>query len=69
MQIEVRAKDEDGNLIFEGKLNKNETSFLIGYAINDLLHAGVMFNIDGDQENGDLDEAPSRIEVPKEVLN
>ena len=68
MQIDVKARDEDGNILLEGKLNRNEVSFLIGYAVNDLMHAGVVFNLQP-QDNGDDDDAPSRIEVPKDHLN
>ena len=64
MQVDVKARDDEGNILLEGKLNRNEVSFLIGYAIRDLLHAGVLFNLQH-QENGDDDDAPSRIELPK----
>lgn len=64
MQIDIKTKDSDGNLLFEGQLNRNEVTFLIGYAIQDLLHAGVMFNMTP-QDNGDDEDAPSRIELPK----
>ncbi len=46
IQIEVKAKESDGTIIFEGKLNQKESSFLLGYAINDLLGAGVQFYLD-----------------------
>lgn len=69
MQIEVKARNDDGEIILEGKLNRNEVSFLIGYAVNDLMHSGVLRNL-APQENGDDDDAPSRINVPgKESLN
>lgn len=69
MQIDVKARNSDGEVLLEGKLNRNEVSFLIGYAINDLMHQGVLFNLQQQQENGDDDDAPSRISVPKENLN
>lgn len=68
MQIDVKARDEEGTVLLEGKLNRNEVSFLIGYAINDLMHQGVIFNLQ-EQDNGDDDDAPSRISIPKENLN
>lgn len=62
MQIDVRARNEDGDILFEGKLNRNEVSFLLGYAVRELLHAGVVFNLQP-QENGDDDDAPNRLTV------
>ena len=53
MHIDARAKDEEGNIIFEGKLNQREVSFLMEYAINDLLMAGVQFHLqEPDNEEG-----------------
>jgi hypothetical protein len=48
MLIDVKAKDEDNNILFEGKLNRNEVGFLLQYAINDLVAAGVQFNLDAE---------------------
>jgi hypothetical protein len=45
MQIDAKAQDEDGAILFEGKLNRKEISFLLNYAINDLLNAGFQFNL------------------------
>ena len=69
MQIDVKARSDDGEVILEGKLNRQEVSFLIGYAINNLMHEGVLFNLQP-QEDGDDYDAPSRITIPgKEHLN
>jgi hypothetical protein len=46
MQVDVKAKNEDGDILFEGSINKKELSFLLQYSINDLMAAGVMFNLD-----------------------
>lgn len=54
--IDVKAKDEDGNVVIEGKLNKNEIGFLLQYAINDLVSAGVQFHLQEEQD--DEDENP-----------
>lgn len=68
MHIDVKAKTEDDEVIFEGKLNKNEVSFLLGFAINDLVAAGVQFYLDQEQDEDD-DDAPVRIGSPKDGLN
>jgi hypothetical protein len=68
MQIDVKARDENGEVLLEGKLNRQEVGFLLGYAINDLMHSGVVFNLQK-QENGDDYDAPSRIEIPKGTMN
>jgi len=61
--IEVIAKEEDGTIIFQGKLNKQESSFLLGYAINDLLAAGVQFHLE------QPDEGESRLKFPASAMN
>jgi hypothetical protein len=71
MKIDVKFRDEDGNVTLEGYLNRNEVSFLLQFAINELMAEGVRFNIandlDEDEEPDDDDEA--RLEFPKEELN
>lgn len=62
MHIEVKTKDEEGNIIFEGQLNRNEVGFLLQYAINDLLVSGVEFNL---QEDDDDDNPPMRLKFPE----
>jgi hypothetical protein len=53
MKLDVKAKDDDGNIVFEGKLDKAEISFLIQYAINDLMAAGVQFRMEQDEDEDD----------------
>jgi hypothetical protein len=62
MHLEVKAKDEEGNLLFEGKLNRGEVNFLIAYAVQGLMADGVRFNLEPQDE--DEDTAPSRLEFP-----
>ena len=42
MLIEVESKDEDGNMLFHGKLNSEETSYVLNVGINYLLSRGAM---------------------------
>lgn len=63
MMIDVKTRDEDGNIIFEGSLNRKEVGFLLQYSINDLMMAGVQFNLHEE------DEGESRLKFPKEELN
>ena len=55
MMLDIKAKDDEGNILFEGKLNKKEVGFLIQYAVNDLVAAGVHFNLQAQStdEKGD----------------
>lgn len=53
MKLDVKAKDDEGNIVFEGKLDKGEVSFLIQYAINDLMAAGVQFRMEQDEDEED----------------
>lgn len=53
MKLDVKAKDDEGNIVFEGKLDKGEVSFLIQYAINDLMAAGVQFHMEQDEDGDD----------------
>ncbi len=66
MHIDIKTKDEDGNVLFEGKLNRNEVGFLIQYAVNDLIAAGVQFHLDQEEdEDEDDDDAQMRLEFPE----
>jgi hypothetical protein len=67
MKIECKAKDEEGNVLFEGLLNRKEVSFLLQYSINDLMSAGVLFNLDEPDE--DDDNPAMRIRFPEGTLN
>jgi hypothetical protein len=62
VHIDVKAKNEDGSVVFEGSLNKNEVGFLLMYAIKDLLDAGVAFHLQDDE--GDEEEPNIRIKYP-----
>jgi hypothetical protein len=42
VQIEVTTKDEDGNVAFNGKLNKTEVSFVLNVGINYLMANGAL---------------------------
>lgn len=68
IEIEVKAKEEDGTIIFEGKLNRAEAGFLLGYSINDLLGAGVQFYLDQAAQD-DSGEDVMRIKYPESKLN
>lgn len=68
MHIDVKAKEEDGTIVFEGRLNGKEVGFLLSYAINDLLVAGVEFNMQEPNEDEEGEEN-MRINVPQEFLN
>lgn len=67
MQVDVKAKNEEGDILFEGKINKKELSFLLQYSINDLMAAGVMFNLD--EPDDDEDNPAMRIKWPESTLN
>jgi hypothetical protein len=53
VKLNVKAKDDEGNIIFEGTLDKSEVSFLIQYSINDLMAAGVQFRMEQDEDEDD----------------
>lgn len=64
--VEVKTKNEEtGEILFEGTLNRKEVGFLLNYAINDLMHAGVQFHLDREQPEGDA-EQEVRFEFPKD---
>ena len=68
IEIDVKAKEEDGTIIFEGKLNRAEAGFLLGYSINDLLGAGVQFYLDQAAQDEDGNDKV-RIKYPEGQLN
>jgi hypothetical protein len=49
----VKAKNEDGSVLFEGSLNRHEVGFLIQYAVNALMASGAVFELDKPEENED----------------
>jgi hypothetical protein len=51
MEIDVTVKDEEQAVLFQGKLNRNEVGFLLQYAINDLIAAGVQFHLDAEGDD------------------
>lgn len=58
MKWDVKAKDEEGNVVVEGYLNRKEVSFLLSYAVNSFLAQGVQFAFgdEDDDEPGENDE-------------
>ena len=68
IEIDVKAKEADGTIIFEGKLNRAEAGFLLGYSINDLLGAGVQFYLDQAAQDEDGNDNV-RIKYPEGQLN
>lgn len=56
MLLNVKAKDEEGNILIDGKLNKKEVAYLIQFSINMLLADGVRFNLQDDSEDEAGDE-------------
>lgn len=65
MQLDVRFKDEEGNVTFEGKLTKREVGYLLQYGINGLMAQGVLFNAEREAEGDD----DNRFETDKDLLN
>lgn len=61
MKIKVRAKRDDGTILFDGELTGQEVAFLLGYAVNDLMTAGVQFlggEEEEDEEGDDAEQLP-----------
>ena len=59
MRLEVREKNEEtGDIEFAGTLNPKEVSFLVQYALNELVGKGVIFDLTS-PDNGDI-----RLKVP-----
>lgn len=65
MMIDVKTKDDEGNILFEGTLNSREVGFLLQYSINDLMAAGVQFHL----QEPDNDGEEVRIKWPKRELD
>jgi hypothetical protein len=42
MQIQVKTKDADGNIVFDGTLSKMEAELILNVGINYLMANGVM---------------------------
>ena len=51
MLIEIETKDEEGALVFHGKLNATEASFVLNVGINYLLAHGCMPTFSGADED------------------
>ena len=68
MKLRVKTQDEEGNVVVDGLVNKRELSFLINYAVNDLLIAGVQFNLDEPYDaaldDEDAEHQPLRMKFP-----
>ncbi len=68
MKLRVKSFDEEGNIVIDGYINKREMSFLLNYACNDLLNAGVQFNLDEPYDSGlddeDAEHQPLRMKFP-----
>lgn len=63
VELKVKGRNEDGEIVIEGTLNPKEHSFLVQYAISDLLGAGVQFNLNK-EDLGDI-----RMKFPQEAVN
>jgi hypothetical protein len=50
MQIEAKFKDEEGNIVVEGRFSPPEISFLLQFAVNHLMSAGVAFLTNEEKE-------------------
>lgn len=64
MNLDVKFRDENGDIIVEGKLHNNELSYLVTFAVNNLMAAGVIFN----NEQGS-DTVKMKWPVKKEEMN
>lgn len=63
MIIQLKTLDADGNLVFEGKLNQEEASFVLNVGINYLMAEGAMPSFTGEDdetEEHDIHEAPAK---------
>ena len=68
MKLKVIGKNENGDVIIEGLINKREATFLLNYSVNDLLSAGVQFYLDEPYDpaldDEDAEQQPLRIKTP-----
>lgn len=55
MKIQIKAQDDEGNTVLEGKLNQKELDYLIQFGINGLMAMGAQFML------SEEDEGESRI--------
>ena len=64
MIIEVKTKDEDGNIAFDGKLNSTEVSFVLNVGINYLMANGALplFTGKEDDELGIIAKQPKSMQ-------
>jgi len=62
--IEVKTKDEDGNIAFDGKLNSTEVSFVLNVGINYLMANGALplFTGKEDDELGIIAKQPKSMQ-------
>lgn len=68
MKIDVKARNEEGEILFDGAFNKKEVGFLLHYAVTDLLMAGVQFNLQEPIEE-DAEDPPLRFAFPERPTN
>ena len=54
MRLEVKEKNEEGELETVGTLNPKEVSFLVQYAINELMAKGCIFEINKHTETDEI---------------
>ena len=61
MKIEVKTEDADGNVTFDGVLNKQEVELVLNVGINFLMANGAMplFTGKDDEELGIVSAAPT----------
>lgn len=64
MIVQITTHDKDGNVAFDGKLNKNELSFVLNVGINYLLANGAMplFTGKEDEELGVVAPSTSTVQ-------
>ena len=59
MLIEIETKDDKGAIVFHGKLNATEASFVMNVGINYLLAHGCMPTFTGADEDNPANYAPT----------
>ena len=64
MQIQLKTKDADGNIVFDGTLNKMEAELILNVGINYLMANGVMPLFTGKSEE-ELGICPPSTGVPQ----
>ncbi len=72
MKLRVKAHDEEGNVVVDGHFNRNEITFLLNYAVQDLLNAGVQYHLEepyDEEADEEDDDSLIRFEFPKQELN